>query len=192
MALAVQNVRMTAEEFVLWHAQQDENYELVAGIPVKMMTGALNRHSRAASNIHISLARQLMDGPCEAFIADGAVRVNDDQVRYADVTVDCGPVDLDDYFLSDARLVVEILSPSTLRVDLFTKLAEYQNVSSIQYVLIVDAANLEAVLHARGESGWEARQFSHHSDVIDLPLLSAQIPLSEMFRNIAAVGTDIQ
>jgi hypothetical protein len=42
---------MTPEEFFRWQLEQEERYELVDGFPVRMETGASERHDRIVVNI---------------------------------------------------------------------------------------------------------------------------------------------
>ena len=44
---------MTAEEFFTWHEHQEDRYELVEGVPVKMMTGASNYHDVKGCSLKI-------------------------------------------------------------------------------------------------------------------------------------------
>ena len=53
---------MTQDEFFAWQEHQEHLYELVDGVPVlplKMMTGASQRHDRVVVNIIASLHRSI-------------------------------------------------------------------------------------------------------------------------------------
>ena len=57
---------MTPEEFFQRQIGQEDLYELVDGVPVKMkmMTGAGAQHDLVVVNVIISLGNQLRGGPC--------------------------------------------------------------------------------------------------------------------------------
>lgn len=71
---------MTADDFLLWHEQQqDRRYELVDGVPVAI-AGARRRHDQGVVNGLVALGAQLGVGPCRPFTSDTAVRISDFQV----------------------------------------------------------------------------------------------------------------
>lgn len=120
--------RMTTEEFFAWQQGQDRNYELVDGIPVmplKSMTGATDRHDRITVNAIVALGTKLRGKPCRPKTSDTSV-LTWRGTRRPDVQVECGKPDPRSMAADDPRLVIEILSPSTMRYDRFQKLAEYQ------------------------------------------------------------------
>src|SRR4051794_41129067 len=121
---------MTPEVFFAWQARQDRNFELVDGSPVlpsKAMTGATLRHDRVTTNAIISLGGQLRRRPCRTETADAAVRMPNGTVRRPDMTVDCGPMQDHAMEAQEPRLVLEVLSPSTMNFDRIRKLEEYRS-----------------------------------------------------------------
>ena len=101
---------MTYEEFDEWHQAQVERYELVDGYPqlkftcwdgARMMTGASNGHSLIAGNVYAACRAGLRGKPCRAFVADGKVRIPRGNVRYPDVSIDCGVFDRKATFLAN-------------------------------------------------------------------------------------------
>ena len=87
----------------------------------------------------------LENSSCEPHGSDMAIQTRENGVRYPDVTIDCGSPgdDVDDTRLTNPRVVIEILSPSTREYDLLVKSAEYRVITSIDTVsppsLIVSA-----------------------------------------------------
>ncbi|EAU41827.1 hypothetical protein FP2506_15379 [Fulvimarina pelagi HTCC2506] len=79
----------TKEQFFAWQQDQEERYELVDGFPLKMMTGASNRHDAIVINIIGELRNRLRDKPCSPFSADGAVETYPGQIRRPDAGIDC-------------------------------------------------------------------------------------------------------
>jgi Uma2 family endonuclease len=121
---------MSQDEFFAWQEKQDRLYEFVDGIPIlplKMMTGASQAHDRAAVNIIAALHSQLRGGPCRPTTDDLAARIPAGNVRRPDVTVECGQADRRELAVRDPRVVIEVLSPSTMSFDRFKKVLEYQS-----------------------------------------------------------------
>jgi Uma2 family endonuclease len=101
--------RMSQDEFFAWQERQDQLYELVDGMPVlplKIMTGASQAHDRVVVNI-----------PCRPTTDDLAVRIPAGNVRRPDVTVECGEAGRRELAVREPRVVIEVLSPSTMTFD---------------------------------------------------------------------------
>lgn len=112
-----------------------------------------------------------------------AVRTHDHSVRYPDFTVDCGgPGDgPDDKALSDPRVIAEVLSPSTRRLDTGVKLAEYRALPGIDTVLLVDPdAERVRVVQRTGPGAWTDVAWPDPHDVA-LPALGLVLPHAELF-----------
>jgi Uma2 family endonuclease len=180
--------RMTAEDFFAWQAKQDLLYELVAGIPVlplKMMTGASQAHDRVVVNIIRELGNQLRRGPCRPTTDDLAVRIPSGNIRRPDVTVECGQAQPRDVAVKEPRVVVEVLSPSIMNFDRFTKLPEYQTIETLAHILLVDTETPRADLVTRTADGqWLPKKYVGLDEVIELPAVGARLTLADIFEGI--------
>lgn len=180
--------RMSADEFFAWQAKQDRLYELVDGVPVlplKMMTGASQAHDRVVVNIIRELANQLRHGPCRPTTSDLAVRIPAGNIRRPDVTVECGKGEARDMAVKEPRVVVEVLSPSTMNFDRFTKLPEYQTVETLTHVILVDTeAPRVDVITRRHDGQWTPRQHVGLEEVIELSNIGARLNLADVFEGI--------
>jgi Uma2 family endonuclease len=180
--------RMSADEFFAWQEKQDRLYELVDGLPVlplKMMTGASQAHDRAVVNIIAALHRQLRGGPCRPTTDDLAVRIPAGNIRRPDVTIECGQAGRRDMAVRDPRVVIEVLSPSTMSFDRFRKVLEYQTVSPLTHILLVDTeAPRIDVLARSGTETWTSMRYEGLVATIDLPTIKASLALAEVFEGI--------
>ena len=133
--------RMTVAEFLIWQLSQRDRYELVDGRPVAM-TGTKLRHDRVTSNALSEIQRQLRaaGNPCDAFTDDIGILTKPGQLRRPDVSVLCPPFDEESMTSDRPRLVVEVLSDSTERVDRLIKLDEYKSLESLDYIILADPA----------------------------------------------------
>ncbi|MEG3164553.1 Uma2 family endonuclease [Sphingomonas sp. PB2P19] len=80
-----------------------------------------------------------------------AVQTHDRSIRYPDLTIYCGaPGDRpDDLTLSDPRVVIEVLSPSTRSSDLTVKKDEYRAIPSVDTIIFIDVENQALAIHQR-------------------------------------------
>lgn len=180
--------RMTPEEFFAWQERQDKLYELVEGLPVlplKMMTGASQAHDRVVVNIIAALHRQLRGGPCRPTTDDLAVRIPAGNVRRPDVTVECGRAGARELAVSEPRVVIEVLSPTTMTFDRIRKIPEYQTVATVSHILLVDTEKPRIDLWSRDTGGmWLQSKFDGLDAVVELPAVSASLKLAEVFEGL--------
>lgn len=175
----------TLEAFFAWQERQEDRYELVGGFPLKMMTGAKNRHDDVVVRILAALVNRLDGMPCQPFSSDGSVETFPGQIRRPDIGVDCGSRDPDGYRAALPTVVVEVLSPSTRDFDSFGKVAEYKSVASIQHIALIEPNFAFALLWTR-KSGddWEKLEVEGLDATIELPAIGVDLPLADVYRNI--------
>jgi Uma2 family endonuclease len=178
---------MTADEFLPWAVRQEEKYELVRGVPVRMMTGAARNHNLVKTNCTIAIGTRLRGSGCQTSSSDMAVRTGPNQVRYPDLVVDCAKGGPDDLATAEPVLIIEVASPSTEEFDALDKLAEYKSVASIQYVLLIQPRIVSVALHAREAEGWSLTRFTRPDDVITLPALGIELPLAEVYAELSPI-----
>ncbi len=175
---------MTVEEFVAWLGTLEgpERYELDAGEAVAMAPGNM-QHARAIGRVYIGLtaAIERLGLPCEAAL-DGPGVIADEMTYYSpDVSVNCGERVPDDArYLTNPIVIVEVLSPSTKRLDKHAKLRGYFQVPSIQHYVVIDIAERVVFHHKRAEGGAILTTILRKGDLaLDPPGLT--IPVSDMF-----------
>lgn len=118
--------KWTLTEFFAWQEKQHERYELVGGLPVRMISGTKAVHDTIVMNIIGELQNQLRGKTCRPFSGEHSVETLPGQIRRPDVGVDCGPLDPEAYKAAAARVIFEVLSPTTRDFDIFAKLEEYK------------------------------------------------------------------
>jgi Uma2 family endonuclease len=177
---------MTVEEFFDWQRVQDKNYELVDGLPVltvKAMTGASDRHDRITVNAIGTLFQQLRGKPCRPKTSDTSIRTFRG-TRRPDVTIECGKPDPRDMAADEPRMVIEVLSPSTMRFDRFQKLGEYQQHPAIRVILVVDSEAPQVTVWRRDGERWATEELEGLDAVLALPEIDATLPLSELYLDV--------
>ena len=175
----------TVDDFFAWQERQAERYELVGGLPLKMMVGVRNVHDDVVVNIVVALGVQLRGKPCRPFTGESAIETLPGQIRRPDVGVDCGRRDPNGFKAAEPRLVLEVLSPGTRDFDTFEKLGEYKTVETLDHIVFVDPDCAEVVHWTRAEGrDWERRVIERLDEALDLPDLSLSLPLREIYDGV--------
>jgi Uma2 family endonuclease len=169
---------MTRQEFRDWAEGQPRRYERVYG-EVVQMPAERAIHAFLKTRIWELFRDALREGglPGRA-IPDGmTAEVGPDTDYEPDAMISGGAaIDDDDFAVSDPVVVVDVLSPSTKRVDLVGKLADYFRVPTIQHYLVVRSDAREVVHHRRAEGGFiETRVVGEGTLRLDPPGIAVDV-----------------
>jgi Uma2 family endonuclease len=175
---------MKPEEFFHWQLGQEDRYELVDGFPVKMMTGASERHDRIVVNIIASFHSQLRGTPCRPVTDDVAVRTRINSLRRPDITVTCGEARDDSYEAQEPKMIVEVLSPSNAGVAWQRKLEEYRRLSGLAYILLVDTRRPDATLLQRAASEWEPVDADNLDAAFELSSIGCRLAMRDIYEGV--------
>jgi len=184
MSLRKSKPYLSVADYLAGERDADVRHEYVDG-QVYAMAGASDRHNRIAGNILSRLNDHLADDECEPFISDMKVMVSPVLYYYPDVVVTCDAPGGDRYTRNEPRLIVEVLSPSTERVDRTEKLHAYKNVESLlEYVLVSqDALHIE--VHRRAGVGeWTRASLTEPDDRLALASVNLTLDLRDIYRNV--------
>ena len=176
--------RLSVEEFVHWVRGRPGRWELIEGVPIRMMAGAKGRHNKITANAIRVLGNQLLESDCFVLPPDAGVAIGSDHMRLPDVVVDCAPDD-DEVPTGDPRIVIEILSESTRAYDTTDKLAEYQGTPSVNAIVLVNARHVWVRLYERTSESWTSRRFTSLDDVIEFTDPTLVLPLHELYRGVS-------
>ena len=157
MSLAQTNAKMSFDEFLAWSARQERGrYEYVDGEILEMpVEGGVHNFVKGAVYLALIDAAKRA-GLHDQVLTDGmTVRIERfNRGREPDAAVTATPVaDRTAMIIVDPLIVVEVVSPSSLRDDTGDKLNEYFSVPSIHHYLIVRPDKKLIVHHARGDDG---------------------------------------
>jgi Uma2 family endonuclease len=173
---------MTANEFYIWLAgQEDGKFELVGGQP-RSMAGADRRHDRIAVNVLGMLSSGLVGHSCQPFTSATHIRIPNGNRRHADVGVECGRPPDDSMEADCPFLLIEILSSRTRAFDRNDKLEEYKTIEALGYILLVDPDYPQVRFYSRDRAGaWTSKPFEGLEAVIAFESLPVRLPLSELY-----------
>lgn len=177
--------RWTVEDFFAWQETQSERYELVGGVPVRMMAGARNVHDDIVVNVLGELRNQLRGSGCRPFIGDGSIETLPGQIRRPDIGVDCGRRDPNALRAALPRMVAEVLSPSTRDFDTIEKLDEYKRVESIDYVLVIEPNAPEVIVWSRTpDRSWERDRIVGLDGSVELRSIGVALALRDVYEGV--------
>jgi Uma2 family endonuclease len=110
-------------------------------------------HAKVKLATHIALGQAIKRAkvPCTVLPDGMTVRVALDTAHEPDALVYCGEeLPSTAIEVPNPVIVVEVLSPSTRRIDASAKLAGYCRLESVQHYLIIDSDKPPVIHHARG------------------------------------------
>ena len=147
--------RLDFDEFLAWAArQEDGKYELIDGVVIMQQSQQWS-HAKTKAMVYLALMEAVAKAQVPFYIApDGpTIRINDRKGFVPDALVAALPEPApDSVVITNPVIIVEVLSPSTAKIDATTKLAGYFEVPSIQHYLIVDAEG-QTITHHKRASG---------------------------------------
>jgi Uma2 family endonuclease len=175
---------LTPQEFFAWIHGQEARYELVDS-EVVMVPGAGRRHNAIVVNLIAAVRPQTRGERCQTFTGATYVATAASTRRMPDMGVDCGEPDQDSLMADKPSLVVEVLSPTTGGFDLIVKLAEYQNLPSLDFILFVDAESPAVHLYRRDAyRRWQSVVIKGLDAVVELEKLKISLPLRDMYEGL--------
>jgi Uma2 family endonuclease len=152
---ALTKPRMTVDEFLSWAKNEPGRYELFRG-EVEAMSPEGVGHAERKGAVYAALltAIRARGLSCHALPDGATVRIDDMTAYEPDALVYCGEKLAPEVIeVPKPIIIVEVLSPSTRRVDVSLKLVGYFRLPSVSHYLIVDPALPSILHHARQTNG---------------------------------------
>ena len=177
------DLHMDKAAFLAWVEGREGRYELAGG-RVLMMTGGTMCHALIAGNL-FELLRADLDRKRWAVVNEFGVDVGPRTVRYPDLVVDHRGAKLKDLTAKAPVLVAEVLSPSTMTIDLGDKAAEYLRLPSLVAYLVLAQDEVKAWVYIRGSDQFPAPQVVAGMDeMISIPSLGIELRLADIYAAI--------
>jgi Uma2 family endonuclease len=173
----------TPEEYLAAERVAEQKHEYLAGA-VYAMAGASADHQRIAANIARHLGNQLSGKPCEVFSTDMKVRIRKGVgtfFYYPDATVDCSQMEGSSHFAEEPRVIFEVLSPETERIDRVEKLYNYQMLPSLLVYVLVDQFRLELTVYRRKNGDWGVELLTSKEDILTLPGIECSLSMTAIY-----------
>jgi Uma2 family endonuclease len=178
--------RLSVEDYLAFEEKSTERHEYVAG-EIFAMAGPTLRHNVISLNLATAFHAHLRGGTCRAFINDVKCRIqvsDDDEVLYyPDVMVACGKLALDEHYLWEPKLVIEVLSPSTEMIDRREKALNYRRIGQLEeYVLVAQRTRHVAIY--RRSTGWQPQHLSSLEDTAEFHSIRLSLPLTQIYESM--------
>lgn len=181
---------MTEAEYFAFTDANEGKYEYQNGQVLSMSGGSI-RHGTIGMNIGTHLNILLREEACTVTNSDVRVYVAYKQnYRYPDVTVFCGDAHYMNHrndILTNPVLLVEVLSPSTVKTDLKIKLEEYTHIPSLQAYLIVSQDEAHVSSYQVNDAGeWVYSGAIGLDATLDVRLMGKRftVALAEIYRKV--------
>ena len=142
---------MNVDEYLAWAEGQPGRYELYDGVVYAMAPERII-HAAIKLAVHLALVAAIRGRglPCHVLPDGMTVRIDAATAYEPDASMYCGPkLPPSALEVTNPVIVVEVLSPSTQRIDSGVKLPGYFRIPSIMHYLIVDPDQPLIIHHAR-------------------------------------------
>jgi Uma2 family endonuclease len=152
-------------------------------------------HSLISGNVLSGLKTRLFNSPCRVF--NTGLRVSLDPKKgyvYPDVTVVCGQLqylDAEEDTILNAKIAVEILSPSTRDYDLGGKARLYWNVPTLTDLIFIEQSKVGVEYWTRRPDGkWDRTLLESIGESLKIESSNCEIPLTEIYAGVELPPAD--
>ncbi len=177
---------VTPEEYLRREELSLEKHEYLAG-RVYAMAGGSWSHNVISANLTFLFVRGLAGTSCTVVNSDQRVRVRESGLfTYPDLSVVCGPPDLEGSTLLNPTLLIEVASPSTEAYDRGEKFAHYQRLESLQAMVFVAQDRPHIQVYARRDKEWASIAEAASLDaVVVLEAIGINLSLADVYNGVA-------
>jgi Uma2 family endonuclease len=180
--------RFTFDDYLSLEDVSAVRHEFLDG-QVWAMAGGTPEHAAICVNVSTLLSNATRGKPCRVFSSDLRVRVKATGLgTYPDVSVVCGALEIDandpkGRTVTNPRVIVEVLSPSTEDYDRGEKLGHYKQIASLEEVLLVahDRRDLE-VVRREADGSW-SRHVAGAGESVRLAAFGIDVVVEEVYRD---------
>ncbi len=182
--------QMSIQEYLAFEEKSAIKHEYAAG-QVFAMAGASERHNRIAMNLGSNLHQATRRSECTTFISDMRVKI-DQVIYYPDIMVACEVSDRDPYLKTAPCLIVEVLSPSTERIDRGEKLYNYRQIAELKAYVLISQEEVRVDVYRRAGAQWLFESYSNLSDTLHLDCPKTELTLAEIYERIEFPNNETQ
>lgn len=187
MARGIADHHISREEYLQGELASEIRHEYVAGNVYPMSGGTLN-HQRIAGNFIRNVGNQLAGNPCFPTGSDFKLHVplgrGEEAFYYPDGMIICVPVPGNALFTDSPSVILEVLSPTTRRIDEAQKLRDYITIPTLQTYILAETDKHFLTLHRRNGADFRRKIISGPDAVLELPEVGISLPLAELYRDV--------
>ena len=176
------------EDYLEGEQHTDIKHEYLGG-QIVAMGGASDRHGLIGLSLAALLHPHARSKACQLFMGDMKVRVDhdgDSYFYYPDLLLSCNPADKEHaYYRRHPCLLVEVLSPTTERIDTREKLLAYRLLPSLREYLLLRQDRVKADLYQMGDEGrWQHLVYTQTDDTLALRCLDVAVRLRDVYVDV--------
>jgi Uma2 family endonuclease len=176
---------VSVQDYLAAEDASEVRHEYLGGL-VYAMAGETRAHNQIVGNLYTAIRQHLKGGSCKLYMSD--IRVNlslreDAYYYYPDLVVTCDRRDTDPRFVRYPKLIIEVLSPSTERIDKREKFFAYTTIESLEEYALVAQSSHEVTLYRRG-NGWRAEKVTGPEATLSLACLPLNLPLTAVYEGL--------
>ncbi|HEX4266385.1 MAG TPA: Uma2 family endonuclease [Steroidobacteraceae bacterium] len=176
----------TVEEYLALEESSDDRHEYVAG-QIYAMSETLQPHKIIAGNVFASLHGHLRGTPCRPYIQSTRVHIRargEDYFYYPDILVAGGQArDEKERFIDEHRLVMEVMSRSTERIDRREKVFIYRELPSIEEIVLISQKSPLVTLYRRTDD-WAPVILASLEQPLELQSIDLALPLRQIYEGL--------
>jgi Uma2 family endonuclease len=175
--------KMSLIEFIAWEEHQPERHEFYLGETFAMVGGAA-RHNRVILNLASRIGDHLDGTTCQVFAENMKVQITEG-ILYPDVMVTCGKAEAgDEQTVSDPKLIIEVLSPSTRGYDKRDKFILYRTLASLREYVLIDPSKRQVEVFKFAEGGTWTLTDQTTAEMLTLTSIDCRLPISLVFKGV--------
>jgi len=182
--------RYTFEEYLHLEQNSAEKHEYRHGEIISMAGGSEN-HSLITTNVIGELRNRIKGMPCRVYDSNLRVRIAR-KVRYCypDVFVICNQTQFDEddrsrTTITNPRVVIEVLSPSTEYADRGEKFSRYIQIESLEeYILVSQHKPRMETFLRQGDGTWSFAYFDGSAIIARVRSLGVDLPLADIYAGV--------
>lgn len=181
----VRHELVSVDEFLEFDEKMAGRFEYVAG-GIYEMECESRAHSRIVGNVGIALHAHFSKGRCAVYISGMKVRFEIGRKSFVyspDVVAECSPKNTPERWLEEARLIVEVLSPSTQVVDRREKRLNYPHIETLEEYVLISQGSPEVTIHRRVQ-GWHPVVLTAISETAELRSVQLDLPLRDIYEQV--------
>lgn len=185
MQTAAKNERVSVADYLAAEETSEVRHEYLGGL-VYAMAGETTAHNQIVGNLYLALRGHLKGKPCRVFVSDIRVNFdvrNDEYFYYPDIVVTCDKRDNHPRFVRYPKMIIEVLSESTERVDRREKFFAYTSIPSLDAYVLVGQDPREATIFRRANR-WKAERFSGANAKIAIASLKFSLALEAVYEGV--------
>ena len=186
----------STEEYLALEEAADYKSEYIDGEIFPMAGGSTN-HNQIAGNFYATLNFAFRTEDYEVFMSDVRLWIPQRRIyTYPDVMVVAGEPEYYDNrtdTITNPRVIIEVLSPSTKGYDRSKKFEAYRTIPTFEEYLLIDQTRIYIEHFSKTDNErWLFGDYDQSDDAITLASVSFQISLADIYNKVKFEGVDAE